>query len=114
MTIRRLLYLCRIFHIRIIRSRDEYINIIRSNAPVLRNDFGIKALSLFGSVARNEQTLDSDVDICVDMAPKLFLIIRLKRYLESILGVSVDIVRVHNHLNSTLKSEIERDGIPVF
>ena len=87
------------------------MDIIDRNSPVLRKEFGIRSLCIFGSVARNEQNADSDVDICVDMDAKMFLVIRLKRFLESILGTSVDVVRLRKNLNPFLKSEIERDGV---
>ncbi len=96
------------------KSRQECMEIIDRNAPVLRQKFGIRSLCIFGSVARNEQKADSDVDICVDMDAKMFLVIGLKRFLESILGTSVDVVRRHKNLNPFLKSEIERDGVYVL
>lgn len=96
------------------KSKQEYIEIIDRNSSVLRNEFGIRSLCLFGSVARNEQKADSDVDICVDMDAKMFLMIRLNRFLESILGSPVDVVRLRKNLNPFLKSEIERDGVYVI
>ena len=96
------------------KSKQECIEIIDRNSSVLRREFGIRSLCLFGSVARNEQKADSDVDICVDMDAKMFLIIRLKRFLESILGSPVDVVRLRKNLNPFLKSEIERDGVYVI
>lgn len=96
------------------KSKQECIEIIDRNSSVLRNEFGIRSLCLFGSVARNEQKADSDVDICVDMDAKMFLMIRLKRFLESILGSPVDVVRLRKNLNPFLKSEIERDGVYVI
>ena len=96
------------------KSKQECIEIIDRNSPVLRREFGIRSLCLFGSVARNEQKADSDVDICVDMDAKMFLMIRLKRFLESLLGSPVDVVRLRKNLNPFLKSEIERDGVYVI
>lgn len=93
------------------KSRQEYIDILSRNAEVLQNEYGVRSLQLFGSVARNEQTASSDVDVCVDMDARMFLVIRLKRFLESLLNTSVDVVRLHKNLNPFLKSEIERDGI---
>ena len=54
------------------------------------------------------------LDICVDMDAKMFLMIRLKRFLESILDSPVDVVRLRKNLNPFLKSEIERDGVYVI
>lgn len=87
------------------------MEILSREIMTLRDEFGVKSLRLFGSVARGEQTDNSDVDVCVDMSPKMFLVIRLKRYLETVLGTSVDVVRFHKHMNPFLKGEIDRDGI---
>jgi predicted nucleotidyltransferase len=43
------------------------------------------------------------------MPPKFFLIVRLKAYLEALLGCPVDIIRKHQHLNPFLLKEIERE-----
>lgn len=48
------------------------------------------------------------------MEPRMYLVIRLKRFLESVLGNSVDIVRLRKSLNPYLKSEIDRDAIYVI
>ena len=96
------------------KTREEYIALITSHAEELKKNFGIKSLRLFGSVSRNEQKEGSDVDICVEMPPKFFLVVRLKTYLEKLLGCPVDIIRKHHHLNSFLLKEVEREGIEVI
>lgn len=95
-------------------SKEHYISLIAFHAEELRKNFGVKSLRLFGSVARNEQKEGSDVDICVDMEPKMFLVVRLKRFLEELFQCSVDVVRLHKHINPFLLREIERDGIYVI
>ena len=96
------------------KTREEYIALITSHAEGLQNTFGITSLRLFGSVARNQHHDGSDVDIYVEMPPKFFLIVRLKAYLEALLGCPVDIIRKHQHLNPFLLKEIEKDGIEVI
>lgn len=65
-------------------------------------------------MSRNEQKVDSDIDVCVDMEPKAFLVVRLKRFLENLLQCSVDVVRLHKHINPYLLKEINKDGIYVI
>lgn len=96
------------------KTREEYIALITSHAEELQNTFGITSLRLFGSVARNQHHDGSDVDIYVEMPPKFFLIVRLKAYLEELLGCPVDIIRKHKHLNPFLLKEIKREGIEVI
>jgi uncharacterized protein len=49
--------------------RDEVIAKLKETEPALR-DFGVGALYLFGSHARDEAKSDSDVDVFVDPAPE--------------------------------------------
>lgn len=69
------------------RTRDEYIEIIKRCATVLHARFGVSSLRLFGSVAREEQKETSDVDVCVEMRPNLFLRIELKNIWKNNWGV---------------------------
>ena len=66
-------------------SKEYYISLIASHTKELRKEFGVKSLRLFGSVARNEQKVGSDIDICVDIEANAFLLVRLKRFLEELL-----------------------------
>lgn len=96
------------------KSKNEYIRLLQSCSDMLRERFGVRSLRLFGSVARDEQNEGSDVDICVEMVPKLYLFVELGQFLENLLGCSVDIVRIHRNMNTYLKKEIEKDGIYVI
>ena len=58
--------------------------------------------------------MGSDIVVCVDIEASAVLVVRLKRFLEEILQCSVDIVRLHKHINPFLFQEIERDGIDVI
>lgn len=91
-----------------------YITAIRENSSKITHDFGIRTLRIFGSVSRNEQHEGSDVDVCVDMAPKVYMVVRLKRFLEDLLQCSVDVIRLHKHINPYLLDEIEKEGIYVI
>lgn len=101
-----------IFHS--MKTTKEYILLISSKAEELKRDFGIKSLRIFGSVSRNEQHEGSDVDVCVDMEPKAYMVVRLKRFLEDLLQCSVDVIRLHKHINPYLLDEIDREGIYVI
>ena len=96
------------------KRQDEYISLLQSHSTELRQEFGISSLRIFGSVARNEQHDGSDVDICVEMQPKIFLLIALKEKLEKLLGCSVDVIRKHRNMNPILEEEINRSSVYVF
>ncbi len=96
-------------------NRNECIGLIQSKSDVLKNEYGIISLRLFGSVSRNEQNGTSDVDVFVEtQTPNPFILIAAKDYLTQLVGCPVDIIRSHRNLNPRLKKRIERDGVTVF
>lgn len=96
------------------KSTQEYISILSEHAPILRERFGMTSMSLFGSVARGEQTDNSDVDILVDMPATLRGVGGANDYLEQITGKHVDMILRHRNLTPFFLKEIERDGIRIF
>ena len=92
------------------KTKKEYIDILKLHVPELKNQFGIRSFRLFGSVARDEQQDDSDVDVCVEMDPDLYQLVGLKQFLEKLLGCSVDVIRIHRNMNKLLMKQIEKDG----
>ena len=85
-----------------------------ANKNTIVEDYDVRSLRLFGSVARNEQKESSDVDVFVEMEPDIFQIIGLKEFLENLLGCSVDVVRKHRNNNEFLLKQIEKDGIDII
>ncbi len=55
---------------------------------------GVTNLRVFGSVARGEETANSDIDLLVDLCADtgLFALLTLRGELERLLGASVDLV----------------------
>lgn len=92
-------------------QRDEVLAILDSHREVLHG-FGVKSLSLFGSVAKGEARPDSDVDLLVqfDRPVSLFTFVRVKRYLEGILGKPVDL-GTPDSLKPYLKEPVLREAI---
>lgn len=95
-------------------TRQECINTIKANAETIVQQFDVRSLRLFGSVARNEQQESSDIDVCVEMPPDMFQLIGLKQYLEELVGCDVDVVRIHRNIDEFLLNQIERDGIYII
>jgi predicted nucleotidyltransferase len=96
------------------KTRQEYIDVIRQHIPELRQRYGITAMRLFGSVARNEHHEGSDIDLFVAMPPKMYNYILAAQYLEELLGCNVDLIREHQNVRPFFKEQIERDGINIF
>lgn len=96
------------------RTRNEYLHELRKVAPYIKEKYGVVSMRLFGSVAREENRPDSDLDVFVEMPPKALNLFALQVYLQELLGVSVDVVRNHSRLDPFFLNEISRDGITVF
>ncbi|MBQ9522776.1 MAG: nucleotidyltransferase family protein [Paludibacteraceae bacterium] len=96
------------------KSTQEYITLLKQHAPILRDQYGMTSMSLFGSAARGEQTPESDVDVLVDMPPVYYNACAANDYLEDILDCHVDMVRRHNRLTPFFLKQVERDGIRIF
>jgi predicted nucleotidyltransferase len=94
--------------------KQECIKRILANADVIMNDYGVRSLRLFGSLARNEQHESSDVDVFVDMPPHIYQIIGLKDFLEELLDCRVDLIRKHQNNNAFLLEQIEKDGVDII
>jgi predicted nucleotidyltransferase/DNA-binding XRE family transcriptional regulator len=71
---------------------------------------GVRNLRVFGSVARGEDRLDSDVDLLVDLPPgiSLFGLGRVEADLEAILGSRVDLIPARD-LKPSARERVERD-----
>lgn len=94
------------------KTTNEYIQILREYLSSKAETYGITKIGIFGSVARSEQTDDSDVDICVEMRkPDLFVMVHIKEELQELFGKSVDIVRLRNNMDPMLLRQIQKDGI---
>ena len=56
------------------RTTADYLRLLQSYKTAVADKYGIRRIGIFGSVARGEQTVNSDIDIVVDLVkPRLFL-----------------------------------------
>lgn len=96
------------------KSTVEYINILRDYMMENASKYSITRMGIFGSVARGEQTVDSDVDVYLETSkPSMFALVHIKEDLQTLFGCSVDIVRLRDHMDVLLRSRIEKEGIYV-
>ncbi|MEY8486419.1 nucleotidyltransferase family protein [uncultured Parabacteroides sp.] len=92
----------------------EYKEILSQFKKEFGPQFGIKELGIFGSVARGEQTENSDLDLFISLEKvEPFIIFDLKELLESLCKCKVDLVRLRDSLRPALKRNILKDGIYV-
>lgn len=96
------------------KSTSEILEILRMYKMQYAEKYGLRRIGVFGSVARGEQTRNSDVDICYEgEALSLLTLDYMQTELEKLLGCSVDLVRIRERMNVRLKERILREGIYV-
>ena len=74
-------------------KQDVVVKILKQKNAEMAKQFGVKSLLLFGSVARDEATSISDVDLLVEFNRPVgyFGLFALQDYLEKLLGCRVDL-----------------------
>lgn len=84
------------------RSQREYITLLRDYFRTKAIAYGVERMGLFGSVSRNEQNDESDIDIVYEGEANIFTRIRMKKELEQLFDCKVDIIRLSKQINSSL------------
>jgi predicted nucleotidyltransferase len=94
--------------------KREYVLTLLAQHQKELAEFGIRRLALFGSVARNESTTESDIDFLVEFEgePTFDRYVELNFYLESLLNRSVDLVTIAS-LRDFMRSRVEKEAIDV-
>ncbi len=95
-------------------KRHEVLALFSAHEEEIRIRFPVRSLRLFGSVARDEATTTSDVDVLVDFQqpPTFSTYMDLRIYLEDLLGTRVDLV-TESGLRKRVRPFVERDAIRV-
>ena len=97
-------------------DRNTAIARLKAHEAELRA-MGVVSLSLFGSTARGEQRVDSDVDVAARLVDDgrigLFEWAGIGERVREVLGVAVDFVSEPAR-KARLQAEIDRDRIHVF
>ena len=97
------------------KSQNHIQVLLHQHRNELRERFGVQGLALFGSQARHDSQLDSDVDLLVEFVPgqKSFdAYMELKLYLERYLGRPVDLVP-REALRPALRERVLAEAIDV-
>ena len=97
-------------------KRDQVISLLRQHKLELHGA-GVGRLYLFGSVARDEASDASDVDVFLDLVNAegftLFDLVGLQARMQSILGVPVDLM-TRQGIHPRRRARIEADAVRVF
>ncbi len=73
---------------------NKILLMLRGLLPYIKDKYNVASLEAFGSYARNEQGIDSDLDLLVSFSkvPGLIKFIELKYFLSDELRIKVDLV----------------------
>lgn len=95
-----------------ILERDDIIAILQEQ--MVRSRFGIKSLFLFGSVARNEATEESDLDFVMNFDGVITFdrYMDLKIFLEDLFGKKIDLA-IEDSLKPQIRQNILEGAIDV-
>lgn len=93
-------------------GKTEILKILHNYKKEVADQSNIIDIGIFGSVARNEATEFSDVDIVVRISePDLFMLAGIKYDLEERLGRPVDVVAYSNSMNPFLQKRIDSGAV---
>ena len=94
-----------------LESIKNSMNILK---PYLKSQYNISQIFIFGSYAREEQTINSDIDILVDFykIPDLLTFIEMEDYLSHQLHHNVDLVPKRK-LKAQIKTQILNEAIAI-
>ena len=96
------------------KTKDQILLFLAQNKDLFRDKFHIIRIGLFGSYARDEQNIDSDLDLLVefeDNTQELYdLKLQIKDFFKDSLGIEVDICR-EKYIKTRIKSAILKETV---
>lgn len=95
-------------------SRHQVLDLLNHRKSDLQHRFQVRDVAVFGSVARDEDSPSSDVDVLVEFSGEANFdqFMDLTFYLEDLFGRPVDLV-TKKALRPELREQVEREAIHV-
>ncbi|MCD6569863.1 MAG: nucleotidyltransferase domain-containing protein [Deltaproteobacteria bacterium] len=85
-------------------TRNSTLELIKEKYPYLSDEFGVEKIGIFGSVAKETEREDSDIDIVVKLRKPIGLkFIELVEYLETLFNTKVDVLTQEGIKNIRIK-----------
>ena len=100
------------------RTNQAYREVVLEMlSSYLRNNskkYGIESIGLFGSVARGDNRIDSDLDVIISLTkPSLYKMAGIRQDLETVFKKKVDIVSASSRMSEEFKRQLNQDVIYV-
>ena len=96
-------------------TKKEILAFLQANQTLLKEKYHVSKIGLFGSFARDEATIESDVDIIIELdnVDNVYDVkSSLREYLSQAFGRSVDLAR-EKYLKPYAKEQILKDTVYV-
>jgi predicted nucleotidyltransferase len=94
-------------------TQNTYLDTLRRFKQEYGAEYGITQIGFFGSIARGDQTDESDVDVIVEAPALGFNAVSLWQELEKAFGKPVDLVRKSKYMQERFRNRIEKEAIYV-
>jgi predicted nucleotidyltransferase len=90
-------------------TQNQIISLLRAEKSYLTKEFGVVNIGLFGSFARGQSSMDSDIDLIVELTePRFDYLAGLQVYLEKKFSRKIEIIRKKNRANSRFVQRVEK------
>ena len=96
------------------REIKKNLAAINKNFGLIKKDYQVKKIGIFGSVAKGQQRSGSDLDILIEFSKPIsfFQFIELEEFLSKILNKKVDLVSKKG-LKQAIKKQVLKEVIYV-
>ncbi len=94
--------------------KSKLLNNYKEHITKIASKHGVRSIRVFGSFARGEETVYSDIDLLVEFEPKRSLldIISMKYEIEDLTGRKVDVV-TEKGISPYLVEQIMKEAVPL-
>ena len=95
-------------------TKEQVTTYLKKYKNLYAQKYHIKNLGIFGSIARDENTQNSDLDVVVEFSkPNLFIQAGIMQDLKDEFNVDVDVIAISDTINPKLLKRINQDVIYV-
>lgn len=93
-------------------TAEEILRQLRADKTFLNSKFGVIDIGLFGSFAKGQPGLESDIDLIVELKePKFRWLAGLQVYLEGKFNRKIELIRKGSHINKDFTNRIEKETL---
>ncbi len=94
--------------------KSKLLNTYKEHINKIAFKHGVRSIRVFGSFARGEETVYSDIDLLVELEPKCSLLdmISMKYEIEDLTGRKVDVVSAKG-ISPYLVEQIMKEAVPL-